>query len=114
MSFEKVQEALKGTELEHKLIQLDQSSATVELAAKALHTEPDRIAKTLSFFVGGQPILIVVAGEARIDNKKYKGYFHEKARMIPFDEVEKILVMCREVSAPLRCRVLYRYIWMYR
>lgn len=89
MSFEKVQEALKGTELEHKLIQLEESSATVELAAKALHTEPDRIAKTLSFFVGDRPILIVVAGEARIDNKKYKGYFHEKARMIPFDEVEE-------------------------
>lgn len=88
MSFEMVQEALKGTELEHKLIQLEQSSATVELAAKALHTEPDRIAKTLSFFVEDRPILIVTAGEARIDNKKYKGYFHEKARMIPFDEVE--------------------------
>lgn len=89
MSFEKVQEALKGTELEQKLIQLEQSSATVELAAKALHTEPDRIAKTLSFFVSGEPILIVVAGEARIDNRKYKDYFHEKARMIPFDEVEE-------------------------
>lgn len=88
MSLEKVQAVLKGTELEKNIIILEQSSATVALAAEALHTEPDRIAKSLSFFIGEQPIVIVVAGEAKIDNKKYKNYFHEKAKMIPYDEVE--------------------------
>lgn len=88
MSLEKVQAVLKGTELEKNIIILEQSSATVALAAEALHTEPDRIAKSLSFFIGEQPVVIVVAGEAKIDNKKYKNYFHEKAKMIPYDEVE--------------------------
>lgn len=87
MSLETVQHSLKGTELESKIILLEQSSATVELAAKALHTEPDRIAKTLSFLVEESPILIVVSGESKIDNKKFKERFHTKAKMIPYDEV---------------------------
>ena len=61
---------------------LDQSSATVELAAQALGTEGRRIAKTLSFLTKGGPILIVTAGDARIDNARYKGFFHEKAKML--------------------------------
>ncbi|MDD2978391.1 MAG: YbaK/EbsC family protein [Hespellia sp.] len=89
MSLEKVQKYLQGTELEEKIIVLEESSATVELAAKALGCEPDRIAKTLSFLLDEQPILIVVSGESKIDNKKYKAQFHTKAKMIPFGEVEK-------------------------
>lgn len=88
MALKKVEKYFEGTELEGKIIVLDQSSATVELAAQALHTEPDRIAKTLSFWIEDQPILIVVSGESKIDNKKYKEQFHTKAKMIPFDDVE--------------------------
>lgn len=89
MSFEKVKEYLKGTSVEEKIIELEQSSATVELAAEALSCEPDRIAKTLSFLVDEQPVLIVVSGKSKIDNPKFKLQFHTKAKMIPFDEVEE-------------------------
>lgn len=66
---------------------LDQSSATVELAAQALGTEGRRIAKTLSFLTKEGPILIVTAGDARIDNARYKGFFHEKAKMLSPEQV---------------------------
>lgn len=66
---------------------LDQSSATVELAAQALGTEGRRIAKTLSFLTKEGPILIVAAGDARIDNARYKGFFHEKAKMLSPEQV---------------------------
>jgi len=88
MSFENVQQAFKGTELESQLIVCKESSATVELAAKALNTEPDQIAKTLSFLIEDKPILIVVSGCSKVDNKKYKEFFKIKAKMIPFEEVE--------------------------
>ena len=91
MSFEKVKEAFMGTELESQLIVCEESSATVELAAKALNTEADQIAKTLSFLIEDKPILIVVSGCSKIDNKKYKEFFHIKAKMIPFEEVEKYI-----------------------
>ncbi|MDD3370159.1 MAG: YbaK/EbsC family protein [Lachnospiraceae bacterium] len=91
MSLEKVQEALKGTELESEIIVLEQSSATVQLAAEALHCEPDHIAKTLSFMVDEKPILIVVSGESKVDNKKFKDQFHTKAKMIAFDQVEELV-----------------------
>lgn len=86
MAVEKVKEyfADKGI----NIIELDESSATVDLAAKALDTDPDAIAKTLSYLINDQPILVVMAGEARVDNHKYKSTFHKKAKMIPFDEVE--------------------------
>ena len=90
MSLEKVRAALAGTELEQKIIVPEESSATVELAAQALHTEPDRIAKTLSFLVDDQPILIVVSGLSRIDNAKFKAKFHKKAKMIPSELVEEL------------------------
>ena len=90
MSLAAVKAALAGTELEDRIIELEQSSATVQLAAEALHTEPDRIAKTLSFLLKEGPVVIVVSGEARIDNRKFKDRFHEKAAMIPFDRVEEL------------------------
>ena len=87
MALADVKAYFKGTELEGKVIELAESSATVELAAAALHTEPDRIAKTLSYLIEDRPILIVASGLARVDNRKYKDRFHKKAKMIPFDEV---------------------------
>lgn len=91
MSLERTKTALKGTELEDKIIITKESSRTVELAAQALNTEPDRIAKTLSFILDDQPILIVVSGESRVDNRKFKEHFHKKAKMIPFDQVEDLV-----------------------
>ena len=67
------------------------SSATVELAAQALGCEPCRIAKTLSFLVGEDPILIVTAGDVKIDNSKYRAQFGKKAKMLKPDQVEKMV-----------------------
>ena len=89
MSIENVREYLKQHGKDHAIIILDDSSATVELAAKALHTETMRIAKSLSFMVKDKAVIIVCAGDCRIDNHKYKEYFHVKARMLKPDEVEK-------------------------
>ena len=68
---------------------MKESSATVQLAAEALGVEPGMIAKTMSFLTEAGPILILTEGTAKIANRKYKDYFHEKAKMIPFDEVEE-------------------------
>ena len=78
MSIERARTYLKKFGMEERIMELAESSATVELAAEALHCEPERIAKTLSFLVGEQPILIVAAGDARIDNHKYKTTFGTK------------------------------------
>lgn len=91
MSIEKVKEYFKQYKIEDRILEFPVSSATVELAAQALNTEPCRIAKTLSFMVADYPILIVAAGDAKVDNKKYKAYFGAKAKMLSPDEViEKI------------------------
>lgn len=89
MSFEKAKEYLKQFGLDSHVMVFDTSSATVELAAEAVGCEPARIAKTLSFQVGEECILIVAAGDARIDNSKYKAQFHTKAKMLASDEVEE-------------------------
>ncbi|MDD6407689.1 MAG: YbaK/EbsC family protein [Lactobacillus equicursoris] len=86
MAVDLVKDFFQDTDVD--VIELPESSATVALAAQALKTEPDQIAKTLSYLVNDQPILIVMAGEARTDNRKYKETFHKKAKMIPFDQVE--------------------------
>lgn len=91
MSFEKVKGYLENTELASQIIECAESSATVELAAKALNTEADRIAKTMSFLLEEKPIVIVVSGCSKVDNRKYKDFFHIKAKMIPFEEVEKYI-----------------------
>ena len=91
MSIERVKEYFKNYGMEDKILEFPVSSATVELAAQALNCEPCRIAKTLSFSVNESPILIVTAGDAKIDNKKYKTFFGTKAKMLSHDEVtEKI------------------------
>ncbi len=87
MSVDRVKEYFRQFHMEDQVVEFDVSSATVELAAVAVGCEPCRIAKTLSFLVDGQPILIVTAGDARIDNKKYKAQFHAKAKMLTPDEV---------------------------
>ena len=87
MSIEKVREYFRKYNLEDKILEFDVSSATVELAAKALNVVPARIAKTLSFKQEEGCILIVCAGDVRVDNKKYKAYFHTKARMLTPAEV---------------------------
>lgn len=88
MSFYKVKQYFAESGAEDKVLEFADSSATVELAAKAVGCEPARIAKTMSFLLGEDPILIVTAGDVKIDNKKYKEMFHQKAKMIPRDQVE--------------------------
>lgn len=91
MAIEKVKEFFKSYGIENRVQEFSVSSATVELAAEALGCEPCRIAKTLSFTVNGSPILIVTAGDAKIDNPKYKAQFGVKAKMPAPEEVEALV-----------------------
>ena len=91
MSIEKVKAYFKNFGMEDRVMEFDASSATVELAAQALNCEPQRIAKTLSFLVDGHAVLIVAAGDARIDNHKYKEQFGKKAKMLSTDEVVELV-----------------------
>lgn len=91
MSFDKAKKYLEEKGYADHIIELADSSATVQLAAQALGVEPGMIAKTLSFLNGDKPILILAEGTARIDNHKYKDTFHVKAKMIPFDDVEQYI-----------------------
>ncbi|MCI7225700.1 prolyl-tRNA synthetase [uncultured Clostridium sp.] len=89
MSLEKAKAYLAEKGYADHVIELEDSSATVQLAAQALGVEPGMIAKTMSFLIGEEAILILTEGTARVDNRKYKDTFHMKAKMIPFEEVEK-------------------------
>ena len=91
MAIEKVKAYFREYGMEERIQEFDVSSATVELAAKALHCEPQRIAKTLSFMVEDKAVLIVTAGDAKIDNPKYKAKFGKKAKMLSLDEVETLV-----------------------
>lgn len=91
MAIERVREYFKKRNMEDRIMEFDVSSATVDLAAAALHCEGARIAKTLSFHVGEQAILIVTAGDTKIDNAKYKATFGTKAKMLSFEEVEPLI-----------------------
>lgn len=91
MSIEKVRAYFKTKGIAGRIQEFEISSATVPLAARALHCEESRIAKTLSFHIGEKVILIVAAGDARIDNAKYKAQFGTKAKMLPFDEAEPLI-----------------------
>lgn len=91
MSVDKVKKYFAGYGMESRVLEFDVSSATVELAAAALNCEPGRIAKTLSFLVGEQPILIVSAGDVKIDNAKYKATFGKKAKMLTQEQVTKLI-----------------------
>ena len=89
MALEQAKKYLTEKGYADRIIELEESSATVQLAAEALGVEPGMIAKTMSFLQGEQPVLILTEGTARIDNRKYKDAFHMKAKMIPFEEVEQ-------------------------
>jgi len=89
MGIEQVREFLKSWGKDKEIIEFDVSSATVDLAARALNTKPERIAKTLSFQKGDVPILIVTAGNMKIDNRKYKIEYGCKAHMLAADEVRE-------------------------
>ena len=91
MSLERAKEYLKTKGYADRIIIPEHSSATVEAAAEALGCEPGMIAKTLSFLQEDRPVLILAEGMARIDNKKYKGRFGCKAKMIPADRVEELV-----------------------
>lgn len=91
MAIDRVREYLKKYDLEKEIMEFSSSSATVSDAACAIGCLESDIAKSLSFFDGDKPILIVVAGDKRIDNGKYKSTFSCKAKMIPYEEVESVI-----------------------
>lgn len=91
MSLDRAKAHLEKFGLAERIRLFDESSATVELAAHAVGCEPAHIAKTLSFRGPEAPILIVAAGDAKIDNSKFKAHFHTKATMLPHDEVEALV-----------------------
>ena len=91
MSIERARAHLKRFGLADRIREFSVSSATVALAAAALGTEEARIAKSLSFMLGDSAILVITAGDAKVDNHKYKQFFEKKAKMLPFEEVEAII-----------------------
>lgn len=91
MSMERARAHLAKYKLDSRILEFDVSSATVELAAKALNTECARIAKTLSYLVDGSAILVVAAGDVRIDNPKFKAVFHTKAKMLTPDQAAEMI-----------------------
>ena len=91
MSMERARAHLAKYNLDSRIQEFDVSSATVELAAKALNTDGARIAKTLSYMVDGNAILVVAAGDIRIDNPKFKAAFHTKAKMLTPDQAAELI-----------------------
>lgn len=91
MAIEVVREYLKQWEADSRILEFPVSSATVELAAEAAGCEPARIAKTLSFLVDGHAVLVVTAGDMKVDNAKYKNYFHTKAKMLSAEQVTEMI-----------------------
>ena len=91
MAIEKVKEYFRKYGMEDRIQEFQVSSATVALAAQALNCEHGRIAKTLSFMVNEKPILIVAAGDVKIDNPKYKAQFGTKAKMLSPQQVEELI-----------------------
>ena len=88
-SIEKAKAHLEEKGFLDHVIEFEESTATVDLAAEAVGVESGRIAKTMSFLVGEEAILILIEGMSRVDNKKFKNTFHVKAKMIPYDQVEE-------------------------
>ena len=90
MTIEQIKDYLKECGLLDRVYEFDVSSATVELAAQALGCEPCLIAKTMSFLVDDHPVLVVLAGDARVDNAKFKATFHSKAKMLSHEQVAEL------------------------
>ena len=91
MSIQKVREYFTQFGIQDRIREFEVSSATVDLAAIAVGVEGARIAKSLSFKVDDQPIIIVVAGDAKVDNSAYKKYFHTKAKMLTHEEAHELI-----------------------
>lgn len=91
MAIEKVRDYFKKFSIDKNILEFDVSSATVELAAAALGVEGARIAKSMSFMVDEKPIIIVMAGDAKVYNGAYKRYFGTKAKMLSFDQVHNLI-----------------------
>ncbi len=91
MAIDKVKEYFRQYNMDDKIQEFEVSSATVELAAQALGCEGKRIAKSLSFLVDDKAILVVAAGDAKIDNPKYKATFSCKAKMLSYEQVEEYI-----------------------
>ncbi len=91
MSLEKAKNYVEKMGFGNRIREFESSSATVELAAIAVGTEPEHIAKSLTFKVGDEPIMIICAGDAKVNNQKYKGLFHTKAKMLSYEEVGQLI-----------------------
>lgn len=91
MAIEKVKNYFQKFGIDNRILEFAQSSATVELAAQAAGTQPERIAKSLTFMVNDKPIMIVAAGDAKVDNQKFKMEFATKAKMLTPDEVDHLI-----------------------
>ena len=91
MSIERVRNYLQKWNMQDRIQEFDVSSATVELAAQALNVEGARIAKTLSYLVDGGAVLVVAAGDIRVDNRKFKDAFHTKAKMLTADQAAEMV-----------------------
>lgn len=91
MSIEKVRTYFRQFGIENRILEFPVSSATVELAAQALNVEGARIAKTLSFKLGDRVLLVVCAGDAKVDNRRYKNEFGGKAAMLSYDEAATLV-----------------------
>lgn len=91
MSIDRVRQYFAAYGMENRILEFSESSATVELAAHAAGTEPARIAKSLTFMVEDHPVMIIAAGDAKVDNPKYKAFFHTKAKMLTPEEVSSLI-----------------------
>lgn len=91
MSIQKVRAYFEGLGIAGRIREFAVSSATVELAAAAVGVEGARIAKSLSFKVDGQPVIVVAAGDAKVDNSRYKAQFHTKAKMLTHEEAHELI-----------------------
>lgn len=91
MALKNAKEYLKKFDLDKNIIEFQESTATVQEAAAALNCTEAQIAKTMAFLVNDEAILIVVSGDKKIDNSKFKQTFHVKAKMIPFEELEMLV-----------------------
>ena len=114
MSIERVMSFLEQKGMGDRIITFEASTATVELAAEAVGVEPGRIAKTMSFLVDGAPLLVILAGDVRVDNHRFKEAFHKKGRMIPFDQVEAFIGHAPGGVCPFAIKEGCRSIWMNR
>ena len=91
MSIERVIDHLAKWNMQDRILEFEVSSATVELAAQALNVEGARIAKTLSYLVDGEAVLVVAAGDVRVDNRKFKDAFHTKAKMLTPEQAVELI-----------------------